>query len=352
MPGATDAKQPSNKSAVSTVGVAPVAADGINNDKKTADESGLAEEEMAKKQTAAAGGDSGKKATGEEKVVEEQTEAAAASAAASAAAAAAAAAAGGDSGKKATGEEKVVEEQTEAAAASAAASAAAAAGGDSGTKATGEERVVEEQTAAASAAAADGDAGSGDSSENPAVLHNENFDGDGENNEDFQHAEGGDDDAVMVAGNLCGLSMGSILSNIKDLGLRYDVDVGKNELVFEFVYNEQDNISKKSKKFFVLMPNFTPVLYGFANYHALLNTRSHRGWIGHCRLTSSKLGAEGVGYVLWEIWETRCVRPRIDGILIKEDGNVIKIMDLEKWLVANELNSDTKGEYDTDFYKS
>lgn len=149
----------------------------------------------------------------------------------------------------------------------------------------------------------------------------------------------------------CGRHMGLILSNLRDAKIeRYDVKVGEDDLAFDMFINHQDNVTKKAKKFWSLHPNPTPLLYGFKHYHAFLNTASKRGWLGHCRLSSSVEGAEGHGFVLWEFWETRCIRPRIDGIVIDDEGDVTLIDSVEKWLVENSLSSDTSKKYDCEFF--
>ena len=63
-------------------------------------------------------------------------------------------------------------------------------------------------------------------------------------------------------------------------------------------------------------------------------------------------GTEGNGYVLFEIWETRCDKPRVDGVVIKEYGLVVKIQNLERWLGVNELSSDIDAEFDLGFYQA
>lgn len=162
----------------------------------------------------------------------------------------------------------------------------------------------------------------------------------------------GMDDAIYDGSGECGLEMGIVLRNARDINLaQYDVLAGRKELVFEPYINDQDNISKKIRKFWNTIPNTTPVLYGFKNYQAMLNTRSKRGWIGHCRLTSTAAGAQGNAYVLWEIWETRCNVPRYDGVVINEKGDVILIQHIEKWLNDNALSSDLKLDYDHEWYE-
>jgi hypothetical protein len=148
-----------------------------------------------------------------------------------------------------------------------------------------------------------------------------------------------------------GIAMGRILGNVYDNGLqRLNVEVGGNALVLVIVVNDQDNISPKSKKFFKLLVDSTPLLYGFVHAQALFDTRTRQGWIGHCRLTTSKEGAEGNGTVLWEVWETRCDKPRIDGIVISEEGVVTRVTYLQKWLIANELSCDVDHAFSEEFY--
>lgn len=150
-----------------------------------------------------------------------------------------------------------------------------------------------------------------------------------------------------------GKEMGLVLQNVRDIDStgRYDVEAGGNTNVYVAYVNDQDNVSKKCKKFWHLLPNPSYILYGFLNYHALLNTSSHRAWLAHCRLSTKQPGADGNGYVLWEVWETRCNKPRIDGILIKENGDVVHLQKIETWLKKNGLSSDMKAEFDEDFYK-
>ena len=164
--------------------------------------------------------------------------------------------------------------------------------------------------------------------------------------------DGGMDDAIYDGSGECGLEMGIVLRNARDINLaQYAVLAGRKELLFEPYINDQDNISKKIRKFWKVIPNTTSVLYGFKNYQAMLNTRSKRGWIGHCRLTSTMAGAQGNAYVLWEIWETRCNVPRYDGVVINEKGDVILIQHIEKWLNDNALSSDLKLDYDHEWYE-
>ena len=68
-------------------------------------------------------------------------------------------------------------------------------------------------------------------------------------------------------------------------------------------------------------------------------------------LVTKKPGAEGNGYMLWEVWETRCDRPRVDGIIIRDDGEVIKIINVERWLIINDLSSDVKHIFNEGFYE-
>ena len=138
-------------------------------------------------------------------------------------------------------------------------------------------------------------------------------------------SSGHDDNDLMTDGSDCGMvdesyddgssqggvDQGIVLINLKDNDMkRYDVICGTNDIAFDFHVNDQDNISKKTRKFWKIIPDTTPLLYGYKHFHALLNTHSKRGWIGHCRLKSNLADAKGNGYVLWEFWETRCDRPR------------------------------------------
>lgn len=163
-------------------------------------------------------------------------------------------------------------------------------------------------------------------------------------------ADNGEEEEEVVNDNdnATGKEMGLVLQNVRDIDKtgRYDVEAGGNLNVYVAYINDQDNITRKCKKFWHLLPNPSHILYGYLNYHAC-----HRAWLGHCRLKTDLPDADGNGYVLWEIWETRCNRPRIDGILIKENGEVVLLQKLQTWLVKNELSSDTKAEFDEEFYK-
>ena len=153
------------------------------------------------------------------------------------------------------------------------------------------------------------------------------------------------------ATNDAGKKMGMILSVARDDNKPLIILCGGNINKYAPFVDDQDNISGKMKKFFSLCPNPTELLYGSKHYHALYNTFSGRGWLAHCRLISSKLGAVGNGYVLWEIWETRCDCPRLDGILIRpEDNSVFRIPKLENWLISNELSSDVDTLFDEKKY--
>ena len=147
------------------------------------------------------------------------------------------------------------------------------------------------------------------------------------------------------------LEMGLIMLNIRDNHIdRYDVYIGGFQVAFEPCHFDQDHITKKTKKFMLLLPNPTPDLYSYKNFHGLVNLRTRRGWICHCRLVSDMPNADGVGYTLWEIWETRCDSPRIDGVVIKEEGTVELIRGVEAWLVKNQLRCDLGGEFSEEFY--
>jgi hypothetical protein len=132
---------------------------------------------------------------------------------------------------------------------------------------------------------------------------------------------------------------------------QYDVKVSGRLLVFVAFVNDQDNVTGKKKKFFHINPNPTPVLFGYKHYHGIYNSGTERGWICHCRLVSYKAGAEGSGEMLWEIWETRCDRPRTDGTTISDTGQVTKRLNIEKWLIDNDLSCDLMGEYDAEFFQ-
>jgi hypothetical protein len=167
----------------------------------------------------------------------------------------------------------------------------------------------------------------------------------------FKKSEEGDDEKNKSAVTEAGKAMGLILSNVRDVGVPlYDVECGSNVNSYKAFIDDQDNITGKTKKFFSLVPDPTPLLYGYKHYHGLLNKSSGRGWIAHCRLSSSKLGAEGSGYLLWEIWETRCDRPRLDGVLIRPDGEVVLIKHFETWLIENELSSDADNAFDEEYH--
>jgi hypothetical protein len=160
-----------------------------------------------------------------------------------------------------------------------------------------------------------------------------------------------DDDEVDDDRGDCGREMGTVLANLRDVNLdRYDIVAGTNELAFRPYINNQDNICKKTRKFWEIIPDTTPLLYGYKHFHALLNTTTKRGWLGHCGLQSTRPGND-MHYVLWEIWETRCDRPRYDGIIIADGGECIKIQHLEKWLIDNALSSNVDKEYDHDWYE-
>jgi hypothetical protein len=148
-----------------------------------------------------------------------------------------------------------------------------------------------------------------------------------------------------------GEKMGTVLTNVRDSGADvYEVVCGGNINIFKCYVNDQDIIQKKSKKFMNLVPDSTPILFGSRSYQAYVNTAKKRGWLGHCRLSTPKIGAEGQGYLMWEFWETRCNKPRIDGIVIREGGEVVRIQDIESWLVKNELSSDVDTIFDQEFY--
>jgi hypothetical protein len=154
--------------------------------------------------------------------------------------------------------------------------------------------------------------------------------------------------------NQTGKAIGLILANMRDTGMkRFDFKVNGTVWVFEMYVNDQDNVSGKRKKFWSLYPNPTPDLYGFKHYHSLLNTSSHRGWVTPCRLSSSKEGEdrEGHGDLCYEFWETRCDRPRVDGIIIHEDGSVDRKQNVEQWLIEHELSSDVNWEFSAEFYR-
>ena len=98
--------------------------------------------------------------------------------------------------------------------------------------------------------------------------------------------------------NDTGKKMGSILSVARDSNEPLIIQCGGNINKYALFVDDQDNISGKTKKFFSLVPNPTKTLFGFKHYHGLINKSSGRGWLAHCRLVSSKLGAVGNGYVL------------------------------------------------------
>ena len=166
--------------------------------------------------------------------------------------------------------------------------------------------------------------------------------------------DGGMDDEENDKSNegSSGNKMGLILGNVRDTKMdRYDVMVGTNELAFNSHVNDHDNVNKKIRKFWKVHPDTTPLLYGYKHYHAMLNTNSRRGWIGHCRLTSEREAEVGNCYVLWEIWETRCNRPRYDGIIIDKEGECSLVKRLETWLIQNDLSSDLTEDFDEEWYE-
>lgn len=179
-----------------------------------------------------------------------------------------------------------------------------------------------------------------DEDDNAEALMSDDVDG---VRDDDEH----DDD---VEGCTCGKAMGIVLANVRDANIdRYDIVAGTNELAFKPYINHQDNVTRKARKFFEIIPNTTPLLYGYMHFHALLNTTTKRGWLGHCFLKSTKPDNE-MRYVLWEIWETRCDRPRYDGIIIADGGECTKVQHLEKWLVENALSSDVDKEFDYQWF--
>ena len=104
------------------------------------------------------------------------------------------------------------------------------------------------------------------------------------------------------------------------------------DLAFEAFVNDQDHVTGKTKKCFQLIPNPTPLLFGYKHYHGIVDLKTGRGWLCHTRLKStisSSQAVEGDGWMLWEIWETRCDRPRLDGTLLTNDGNAVRIKNLQ-----------------------
>ena len=162
-----------------------------------------------------------------------------------------------------------------------------------------------------------------------------------------------DEDVSTAAENDTGRRMAAILQAARDVDRegRYDVEVGGNTNVYTAYINDQDNVTGKTKKFWKLNPDQTGLLYGFLHYHAMLDNKQNRAWLGHCRLSTVKLGADGHNYVLWEFWETRCNFPRIDGIIVKENGDVIRMKNVVHWLKKNKLNSDVESTFDEEFYQ-
>jgi len=123
-----------------------------------------------------------------------------------------------------------------------------------------------------------------------------------------------------------GIEMGKALNAARDNNILFEIVCGGNTYKYKPFVGVQDCISNRSKSFFRLEPDTTSALYAYVHYQALLNKNSRRGWLGHCCLFSPKLGAEGNGWVLWEIWETRCISPRLDGVVIRpEDGEVFLV---------------------------
>ena len=134
---------------------------------------------------------------------------------------------------------------------------------------------------------------------------------------------------------------------------RYDVVVSGYDLAFEAFVNDQDHVTGKTKKFFQLIPNPTPLLFGYKHYHGIVDLKTGRGWLCHTRLKStisSSQAVEGDGWMLWEIWETRCDRPRLDGILLTNDGNAVRIKNLQRWLLKYQLSCDLNSVYDVEFF--
>ena len=175
-------------------------------------------------------------------------------------------------------------------------------------------------------------------------------DDDDDEGADNDHCD--DVDKEISSNQSSGLEIGVVLSNVRDNELsRFDFIAGNNELAYVPYINDQDNITKKVRKFWTLDPNPTPLLYGHKHYHAMLNSNSRRGWLGHCRLKSKKLDCEGSGYVLWEIWETRCAKPRISGVVINEKGEPMLLKNLEPWLTKNGLSSDPSEDFDEEWYQ-
>jgi len=175
-------------------------------------------------------------------------------------------------------------------------------------------------------------------------------DGDDGENDFWNSKSGGEEEEEETVGNTAGITMGKVLSNVLDSKVDcYDVECGDIINKYKPFINDNDINTGKKKKFFRLSPNPSVDLFSYIYHHALLNLRSKRGWLGHCRLFTKKPGAEGNGYILWEVWETRCDRPRVDAIVIRNDGEVIKIINVEKWLIMNDLSSDVQTDFDEGF---
>lgn len=85
-----------------------------------------------------------------------------------------------------------------------------------------------------------------------------------------------EDDSAKV--NNCGKSIGGVLSNVLHTeGLsRYDVVVSGYDLAFEAFVNDQDHVTGKTKKFFQLIPNPTPLLFGYKHYHGIVDLKTGR----------------------------------------------------------------------------
>ena len=155
-------------------------------------------------------------------------------------------------------------------------------------------------------------------------------------------------------------AMANVLSNVIDNETVYTVTVDNVELRYAPFVNDGDLISGNRKKFFSLLPNPTPPLFGYFHYHAYLNRCSGKAWLGHAMLSTdysdTDLGGLEHGqapnltkdstFVLWEILVDRVDCSNVDGIVIElfltdgeNDGTVHLVKGLQKYLLDNKLYS-------------
>jgi len=158
-----------------------------------------------------------------------------------------------------------------------------------------------------------------------------------------------------------GMRMGNVLSNVMDNGTVYTVTIDDDELCFAHHVNNQDIITGNTKKFFSLVPDPTEPLFGYLHYHAMLNRRTGRAWLGHAMLYTDfsleevlRLDPQGQcpvlteksTLVLWEIWVDRVDSKNVDGIVIdlfikdgENDGTVHFVKNIQKYLLDNKFSS-------------